>query len=335
MFGGIMKYFPISYINSKEETELLVEMILSYKKDYVKEFLKEKKLAYSFLNKKELKKGLLGYIEKEKLQKKELVELLDNIEEFGNQHVYFYDNSSQYITELKDENFIKNILEEKKLTDLYNNFKPIIIPQKREITSISHNEKSFKIKWVEKRTKKEFIDEQIKEDKLLQTWQLHAKRAINTFKVDLITGNSELTIQRLPTGFGYDLVRDEYFKMLSDIIDLSTFSPITFRSAIKKLDDEPMVKRSGIKFSTVDDGEISFRSQNNKRDYKSSPSLKGARDGLGDNITGKYGNFYWLPDGTISNRIHTHVYPNRIGILGEYEEKELNYVFSRIRSFAK
>lgn len=330
-----MKYFPLVYINSNPETEILVEMIFSYKMEYVINFLKEKKLKNNFANKTELKKALLSYIEHEEIQETELVELLDNIEEYGNQHVYLFENSSNYINKLKEETFVKELLEENDLLDLYNDFKPVIIPNELEITSVSHNRSFFKIKWVEKRRKKVLVDEEIAENEIVQRYQFLTKRAINTFKIDLLTGNSELAIQKLPSGSGYDTLRDDYVNMLNDILDMDTFSSLTLRKAIKRLDNETNINRKKIKFDTVDDAGITFNSQNSEEDYKSSPSLRGARVALGDEVMGNYGNFLWLPNESLTKRVHTHIYPNRVGVLGEYDERELDYVFSRIRRLAR
>lgn len=318
--------------------ENLLNLLLSHKKEYIQNFLKQKGLHYSYA-KPILKEKIKEWIEKGTLDQEELIVLLDRIEEYGNQHVYLYINTSNYIKHLKKENFVKGRLEKLGLDKLYNKSKPLLVPDSPTVATIIHNEHVLKIKWVEKRRWNELLKEEIIGDKLIRTYQIHTTRGVTIFRVDLITGDADLLIQKLPRGTNYAEVKERYENEIRKILDLDTFSLLNIKSSVRKIEHSGEVERRQTNFETVAGGKISFKSRSRGADYTTDPSLRNARHALGERVSGLLGNFYWLPkDGNPLNRkIHTHVYgwDSRVGIFGECSEKEVNYVLSRVRYFAQ
>ena len=62
--------------------------------------------------------------------------------------------------------------------------------------------------------------------------------------------------------------------------------------------------------------------------------VRRSREGLGDQVTGELGNFYWLETNDLPSEVHTHIYRNRIGFFGQHTVNEINYVLSRVRFFS-
>jgi len=318
-----------------DELELLINFILSHKKEYIQQFLKERGLHYSY-TKPLLREKIYEGIENENFTKDELIELLDTIEEYGNQHIYLFNVTDNYRRELQNKKSIIRKLKREGLEEVFNNSKPLLLPDKPIICSIVHDSNIYKIKWVEKRVWKELIDEKIEGDKLIKIYQIHLKRGITTFRVDLITGNAELMIQRLPSGTNYRKVRDEYLKYLSKIFNVDALSIVNIRSAITRIENSDEVERRQTNFETLSGGKASFKSKRRGTDYINDPYLKKAREAMGQNVSAELGNFYWLPNDILNRKIHTHIYSsdNRVGIFGECTQQEVDYVLSRIRYFA-
>jgi len=320
---------------SYDELELLINFILSHKKEYIQQFLKDRKLHYSY-TKPLLRAKIYEGIENENYTKDDLIELLDTIEEYGNQHIYLFNVTDNYRRQLQNKTFIIRNLKKEGLEDVFNNSKPLLLPDKPTICSIVHNSNIYKIKWVEKRVWKDLIDEKIEGDKLIKTYQIHLKRGITTFRVDLITGNAELMIQRLPSGTNYRKVKDEYLNYLKKIFNVDTLSIVNIRSAITRIENSDEVERRQTNFETISGGKASFKSKKRGADYINDPYLKKAREAMGQNVSAELGNFYWLPNDVLKRKIHTHIYSsdNRVGIFGECTQQEVDYVLSRIRYFA-
>jgi hypothetical protein len=159
-------------------------------------------------------------------------------------------------------------------------------------------------------------------------------RGVTTFRVDLISGASELMIQKLPSGTDYEDIKDDYLFKLSNFIDTYPFDMLKLRKVIKSAETSDEVEKRQINFDTIAGGKIAFKSRGKGNDYTSDPNLSDARNALGQDISGSLGNFYWKPNGILVRPIHTHIYDDRMAIFGQCVEREVNYVLSRIRFFA-
>lgn len=319
-----------------DEVDVLLNLLLSHKKEYIQDFLRGKELPYSY-TKTVLKEKIKEEIANEVFKQEELIALLDKIEEYGNQHVYLYINTSDYISKLRDEGFVQQNLRKSGLEGLYNKSKPLLLPETPTVASIIHNRRALKIKWVEKRRWNELIKEEIKGDKLIRIYQIHTTRGVTIFRIDLVSGNADLLIQRLPRGTNYTEVKERYEDKVRKIVDLDTFSLLNIKSSIRKIEDSGEAERRQTNFETIAGGKISFKSRSRGVDYTTDPSLSAARHALGERVSGLLGNFYWLPKTPLARKIHTHVYggDSRVGVFGECSEQEVNYVLSRVRYFAQ
>jgi len=332
--GEILTEIEIDLENINQQ-ELLLKMLLSHKKEYVQNFLKERELPYSY-TKRELLEKLKDGLEDESFYFDDLIRLLDNIEEFGNQHIYLYSCTPEYLHRLKEEAYVRSKLEENGIEDKYNSSDALLIPSEPTISSIIHTDRLLKFKWVEKRIWKQLISEEIQGDKFIKTYQIHITRGVTTFRVDLITGNAELMIQRLPSGTRYGEIKENYLSKLASLIEINALSQINLRRAIKRIEESDEVEKRGTNLQTISGGKIAFQSRSRGVDYTSDPELHRARNALGQNVSGHLGNFYWLPNDILTRKVHTKIYGNddRVGIFGECTEMEVNYVLSRIRYFA-
>lgn len=317
-----------------DERALLLDLLLSHTREYVADLLRAKNIPHSG-TKDELRQRLGENLESGNMTIEELITLLDQIEGNGNQHIYLHRCSQGYLRKLKQENYVRHQLEEAGQGDLYNRNQPLLLPQQPTISSITHNDRWLRLKWVEKREWYELISDQMENGLRVKKYEPHITRGITIFRIDLVSGNAELMIQRLPRGTNYEEVRERYDQELGRMIDLDAFSLLDTGQAIGRIEDSGEVERRACNYITVAGGKAGFKSRSRGADYISDPSLKRARSALGTSIAGLLGNFYWLPCENLSRKIHTHIYLNRVGIFGECTEQEVNYVLSRIRHFAE
>lgn len=321
--------------NTTDERNQLIGAILSHKKEHTQTFLGNRKLPFSF-TKKALFSILAKGLDEEKFSETDLIDLLDDIEEFGNQHIYIYNCNPDYLKVLRNPTYIQAKLEENSLDDLFNNKYRIFIPDNIELSQVIHDGKILKFKWVEKRNWKIPLEERREDDKYIETYQINTTRGVTTFRVDLITGNTELMIQRLPTGTHYQEIKDDYLHKLNNIIELYSFQPTRLLRVIRFIEGSKEVDKRQINFETISGAKVVFKSRGKEVDYTSDPNLNSARTALGQNVSGSLGNFYWRPNEFLARSIHTHIYPrdDRVAIFGQCVEREVNYVLSRIRYFA-
>jgi hypothetical protein len=318
-----------------DQKKLLLDSIFSHKLDFVKDYFRLKDMPFSF-RRDILYSKLNEGIDDGTFSLIELTKLLDRIEEFGNQHIYLYNCNSEYIKVLRNSSYIKDKLKNSNSENLYNNENIIILPNEPTLTSVIHDNNILKFKWVEKRVWKDPLDERIEDDKLVKTYQINISRGITTFRVNLVSGDAEILIQRLPRGANYENIKNGYLDELSHYIEIHSLNPLGLRRTIRRLEGSSEVDKRQIDLETIEGGRVAYKSRDRRSDYQSDTILSRSRTALGSNVSGNKGSFYWKANHILERAILTHIYAkdNRLGIFGQCIEREVNYVLSRVRYFA-
>jgi hypothetical protein len=318
-----------------DQRKLLLDSIFSHKLEFIRDYFREKEIP-SLFKKDILYIKMLEGIDSGTLSLSELTDLLDKIEEFGNQHIYLFNFNTEYKNQLKNPAYIKDNLRKNNLEDLYNNRNSIIVPNEPTLSSVVHNNQALKFKWVDKRVWNELLDEKTEGDKFIKIYQINLSRGITTFRVNLITGNAELMIQRLPKGVYYERIKNAYLDELANFIELSSLTQLNLRSSIRSIENSTEVDKRLIDLEHIGGGRVEYKSKDRGTDYRANPDLSRSRIALGENVSGRKGNFYWKPNRSLERKILTHIYAkdNRLGIFGQCLESEVNYVLSRVRHFA-
>jgi len=318
-----------------DQKKLLLDSIFSHRLDYIKDYFRSKDETFSF-RRDILYSKLNEGIDDGTFSLSELTKLLDKIEEYGNQHIYLYNCNEQFIKILKDPNYIKEKLKKFNLENIYNGENCIILPNEPTLTSVIHNGSILKFKWVEKRVWKDPLDEMIEDDIFVKRYQINLSRGITTFRINLVSNEAEIMIQRLPRGANYEKIRDNYLDEVSHYIDIYSLTHLGLRRAIRRLEDSDEVDKRLIDLETIEGGRVAFKSKDSRSDYRSDSNLCRSRTALGYNVSGNKGSFYWKANHILERPILTHIYANdnRMGIFGQRIESEVNYVLSRVRYFA-
>ena len=82
-------------IDEKMQHDGLLDAILSHKKEHIETFLRNKNLPHSY-TKQILHSKLNEGLKEGKFSDMDLIDLLDALEEYGNQHIYLYNCSQEY-----------------------------------------------------------------------------------------------------------------------------------------------------------------------------------------------------------------------------------------------
>lgn len=323
--------------NAQDAGELLIEYILAHKKEYAQDFLESKGSPYSG-NKEILRRRLKDLLSDGRVTQKDLASFLDQIELFGNQHVYLFDIGDPQLEILLDSDRVRTILEAKGLGELYNNYKPLILPETAEIASIAHDSDWFSIRWVVKKEKLQLIEQKRETDEggrefLIKKYLVRKYRATTFFRVSLINGSADLFVHRLRSGLSYTKERDKYLEWLNDWFGWGMLKARSLLPAISRIETSGEVRIRDVGIETAKGSHIGISSSGTRVGITSDPDAANARKSISAGA-GSRGNFYWLPEkseGYLNSEIHTILYRDRALFLGECEEKEISYVLGRIR----
>ena len=327
-----------SNLNSEEE-DLLIDLILAHKSKYVRDFLEFRELHHSGVKKK-LRKRLKEYLGQE-ITVKDLTELLDKVERFGDQHAFFFKVEPDQMHKLRNPKYLENCCAESGLRELYNDYKPLILPKIPEIASIKFNGEKLEILWVVLGKKFYFkkMDE-IEENGhsfLIKKYFIRKFRATTLFRISLLTGDAELFIHRLPPNTSYEKEKDEYLEKFRGIFDCEILRHKDLYDIISEIEESGEVRTRNIGLRTGIGSYVDIVSSGVKVGISDDPDAKDARKSIKTGV-GNIGNFYWLPEkskGKLEKEIHTIFYWDKVAFARECTEEEVNYVTDRIHHFLK
>lgn len=157
---------------------------------------------------------------------------MDKYRENGMQHIFFFKlnpDEMDYIEDLNDPPYVWEKLEEQGEERLYNESPCCRLDAETpKLDAVVHDSERqlLMFKWVENRHWK-------------QKNKPKNERTVNFFRVNLLTGNAEIRIQRIKSGQGGNKkVREElekYREVVSKFIDLDKFSPFMLEPVMRRM----------------------------------------------------------------------------------------------------
>jgi len=319
------------------EVELVLNYLLSHRMAFIQEFLRTRGLPFSG-TKEKLRRRLEGYLSDGRLDATDLVRLLNEIEGWGNQHIYMYKATDRLIEPWLEEDSARQRLVNLGLADLFNRQRPLVLPEETTLSSIEWAPERVRFVWIEKRQWEERVSEEdIEEEGMVwRAYRINVSRGLIAFDWDLVSGHAMLMIQRLPKGTKYHHIRDRFEKELEPIVCLSQFERMRVSRAIQHIEASGEVRRRQLAYQTRQGGKATLTSAGQLRDTFADPDLERAGQALKGETVGLLGNFYWLPvQGKLGRELHSKLYASdqRVGIFGEHQERDVRYVLSRIRYY--
>jgi hypothetical protein len=314
----------------------LLNLLFDHRKHVIQEFLKGRSRAFSGTRQK-LRERIEGYLDDGSVRPEDLVELLDRIEGWGNQHIYLYKASDELISRWNSEAKARAILKARGKEHLFNHRRPLVLPANPQLCTVVWAPDGVRFVWVEKRVWRERDpDEDFQRDDVEFTAnRVRRARGIIAFDWDLASGHAALLIQRLPTGNDYGAARRRFEAELEPLVKISKFDGLYISSAINALEKSGEVRHRQLEHATELGAKISFVSRSRGACALSDPSLKKARDAVGDKLAGRHGNYYWPMPGDEKRELHVKLYAKdqRLGIFGECSEQEVRHVLRCVRGY--
>ncbi|SRR6266545_465435 len=320
---------------TEQEVEVLLNLILARPIWQLSPFLRQSKLVSSG-TKEAIRHRLTAGLDDGKVDVASLIDLLDELEGWGNQHIYLYKSNHKISERWSSVAYVKSILRKNDLTRLHNKRNPLVLPPDRQISAIRHSPERLRIQWIEAREWEEHVpDEDIPtDDGILRYFKRRQARGMTIFDWDLLSGHAALLTQRLPHGNKYDEVRKNFEKELEPILGIRQLEKLRLSRSIAKIEDSKEAMRRQFHHELIGGETVSMTSSTRSEDVFKSPTLEKARQALGGNTLPLIGNLYWQPvSGKFDRVVHVKLYPKdqRVGVFGACRESEVQYLLSRIR----
>lgn len=339
---------------SDGDRSLLLDLLFDHRADHVRGFLRECERPVSG-TKEQLRERVTGYLADGTVAGWQLVDLLDAIEGWGNQHVYLLraKENAPVLTQWADEQAVRGILRHHKLDHLFNQRRRLVMPELRQLVSIDWSVRRVRFVWVEGRVWRERrpdldrreepprvaeADAPAPSSRLLvfDAYEVYRGRGIIAFELDLVSGIGSLFIQRLPSGNDYAAVRETIVEELQPVIDVRSLDPVRVGRSIVRLESVDGVRRRQIEHTTERGSRIQYVSAERDADAFADPALEHARKGAGSKVVGRMGNFYWRLSED-QPEVHVKIYApdNRVGFFGECAESQVRHVLRLIRQHCR
>lgn len=305
------------------------------------------------------------------ISERELTDLLEDIEEHGDQYVFLYDidlrksagiesraNFEKLLTDREKEKTLDKVaIIEKPSTQmtlvsaLYNSERTIFrsltreplklgteTPPAVEPTKVSPT----KLKWVQKRSFRQPLDETISGDIATVRYQIISTRAVDLAILDLSQRRATLCLQKIEPGIrDYRKQLKELLDRVARFIDPSALKPLDLVKLMKAISDKQFyeVRRRRYRAMDASGGLIDVTSATETTDIYSGGLYEAGRDHYAGAIASVNANVYWTGVPRYLDReIHT-VFPykqavNAVIFMQRCTKTEREYVLSRIESIA-
>lgn len=324
-----------------ETLDQVLELLGAHRQDRLKELLKKFKLRTTGTREVRLNTLREG-VEAGLLEVRDLVTHLNEIESWGKQHIYLFDAPERLSKEWQDGRRLKETLEKSGRQGLLSKPLPLILPSDVTLASVEYTDNRIRLLWVEKRTWHERLPDDDhqdakRDDIIYRAYKFRQERGVTVFEWNLRTLEAMLMIKQLSRGSDYDKKFEEYRELMKGLVDISNFEPLKLSKAIKALEHSKEVRPRQLNWSTESGGSASFKSSRAEVGYKADKQLVRARDGLGENVQGLLGNFYWKDTDHLTTEVHATIHgsSSRVAFGRQDIEKDVRHVLSRIRFHSK
>jgi hypothetical protein len=328
---------------------MLLGYVAALQKEHLRRFLREHEERITG-NKVQLVERLQQALDTGATSYEELVELLDEIEPWGKQHVTLYDAPSFALESWKDTARFHARLKEHRLGKYLNKTLPLILPPKLALSTIEHTPERLRVVAVERREAWERDEDRDLEDETeegspveLRAFVHQVTRGIIAFDWDLVSNTAMLQITQLPTRFRYEHAVERFRELVKSWLDVDAFPQTDLSPAIRYLykrerNDDGLTRSHGIDYSTAHGRRLSGRSASAKDPLLGETVIDDALDSVCENGVGRQGNFYWLPaaDGVnpLKDEVHVIVLAEqrRINFPTPNDEVAIRYVLQGLRA---
>jgi hypothetical protein len=279
-----------------------------------------------------------------KITEEELVLLLEDIEEHGDQYIYLFDLDADKTVRIKTRTDFEALLTPQEREKTLDSVTIIENPQESPILVSSHyNAKRLKLKWVQKRSFRRPLGETIKGDIATVRYQIVSTRAVDIAILDLNPGMATLCVQKIEPGIrDYGKQLKSLFERLARFVDREAFTPLDLRLLMQRINEKSFTEARRRRFRALDanGGLIDVTSATESEDIFSGGLYEAGRANYAGSVVGTYLNTYWIKNPPhLDREIHT-IFPykqasNAVVFTQRVLKTERDHVLSRIKAIAK
>ena len=200
----------------------------------VREFLRTKSVSHSAGSWKAMRQKLLEYLSDGSVSVKDLIQLLTEAEECGDQHIFLYVCSKADAEEMLDRAYVNKVLASKEITHLLETPEIRSLPEEPSIVDVRWDvagvDKSLTIKEVETHTRRKLVKNTVFKKHFYKIYSDEEVRAVNVAKLHR-NGLLEIRVQSRDNTTKYDRDVLRFFRQIGQFFPLSKFSEVSLTKA--------------------------------------------------------------------------------------------------------
>lgn len=340
---------------SDDELAQLVTDLLVLKKTQIRDFLTRCGLAKAG-TKETFRDRIEEALRAEELAPSQIVQFLDEVVPWGKQHVFLYKGPRDSITDWKDTGWVGALLKRRRLGVYLNALLPLALPETMKVSSILHDGARLRVIAIKKRDwwerNADYDESKVTkegEPVELRAFVHRVTRGLVAFEWDLNANTAFLQVSQLPTGFRYEQVAEEFFKLVGGWLESSRFSIVDLRPVIKKLQElegagTGEIRSHGAKYRSLEGRTLEAKSASPADPLFGEAPIDAVLAVVRNSGVGHLGNFYWLPGARMNpgstpfdSEVHVEIvgWRNRINFPTPNGERTVRYVLSRIRNYSQ
>jgi hypothetical protein len=312
-------------------------------KSQVQSFLKSCGQAYSGTWA-QVRQRIERAISPESIQFRDLVSLLEEIEEHGTQYAYFFDLNRAKASKLESAQSLERCLTPQERETILNNIRVIESPpDEATLVSARHDSGWVKLKWVQKRSFRRPMGETVRGRIVTVKYEIVETRAVDLALFDLSRNRAYLFVQKAePSIRDYRKQLRALENRLARFLEDGALSPLDLGRLLKRLNEEGFSEARRRRCQARDEsGSImDVTSATEDGDIFDGELYKAARDHYSGEVASLHANVYWKPvAGKLERELHTifpyRHSPNAVILTQRCLRSERDYVLSRIESLAR
>jgi hypothetical protein len=325
--------------------ERILNLLESFRsKAQVQRFLQTKELPYTGtwdVVRSKIEQGLKS----KQITEDELIVLLEDIEEHGDQYVYLYDFDKTVAPRIKDRAEFAQLLTEQERNRSLDKLRVVGKPSTEPtLVSAQYSEAQVKLKWIQKRSFRQPLGGEERNGNIVTVrYEIVDTRAVDLAILDFAEGKAALLVQKVEPGVrDYKTQRKDLQDRLTRFVDADAFSPLDLNLLMKRMDDKAFaeIRRRRYRATDANGGLIDVTSPAESEDIYDGGLYEVGRDNYKGAVASLHVNAYWVPvKGKIEREIHT-IFPykqavNAVVFTQRCTKQERDYVLSRIEAIAR
>jgi hypothetical protein len=320
-------------------------IVLAQGNTFIKELLREKNIRIG-ATKAEFEKNMLAAIESGELQREHIESWLNEVEGWGNQHIYIYTIPSAIRGAMRDSGVLEKKIRAAGLLELWNKSLSLEFPRKSMLTGINQQGDQLTFVWhqgTEFAIRRKDMDrrEEIQGDIYeFRAYRIRSDRSVTRFVARPKDGLAAIFIQSAWDEEEHQTLLREIRDVVNKIVPFDGLQRLVIEKAIKKLDGEALSRTSVVAQSTrlsAAGAYVEFASTSTSGGYQEIGAVRDVRRAVQpQQFTGTNGSFLLPRSDSDSQKIRVKLYgeDRRVRLTHQMTQSEVWNVIEMIRASA-